>query len=631
MYKRILTMLSTGLICLLSVAIIAAQANCEALLTDALLAVEENCGTTGRNEACYGYDQVEASFLTTIEDSIFAQPTDKAPVAEIETIRTAPLSVDNGTWGVAIMNLQANLPNTLPGQNVTFVLMGDVEVENAVDPETAFDPNDGMEVTIASSAGANIRSGPGFNFNVLGGAGDGETVLADGLSDDGEWLRIAYRERPAWISLSVIEDASAVADLPTLTSDLQTPMQAIYLRTGIGQPECGEAPDDLLLVQGPDNIEIELTVNGANITLGSSGALRVIEIDGEPFLEIIVFDGQFTTGGQTIQAGQRSVVCLGDSESRGLNGEADDLTVTCDASEPESIDTSEFGEEWCVMENIPANILNYQLEVLCPDEIPDTQTVSNTGTGTTTNTNSNNSNNTGTNTNTGTSSETSTDNDTGINTTNDGSSDTSEIGGVDCSTFSLPPQPIIATDFILSWTAATGANEYHVAVFDGSGTEISLITGITETSIGLNGGNGFANTGAVHVRAYRDGVYACYESLAFANRIPDPNEPPGGYPSDDDPMPIEPDEPPPPSFSAELIECQILGGGDAYAVVVSWENAGATVEIMVVGETFIASGPSGSDTFIIFDEPTGVTVSSDGDTLSFVCTELIDPDGQFAD
>jgi hypothetical protein len=264
------------LISLFSVSLVFAQTACPDLVKDALLAVDNNCSELGRNEACYGYDQVEASFLVDVEDDFFSTPRDVADVAELETIRTAPLSLDNGTWGVAVMNLQANMPNTLPGQNVTFLLMGDVEVENAVAPDEAFQPADALEVEVAVTAGANIRSGPNTNFNVLGGAGFESILEADGRSEDGDWLRVAYRERPAWVSSTVLADNPDIEDLPRLSPDLKTPMQAFYLRTGIGESDCNEAPEDLLLVQGPENIEIALTVNGADVSLGSSGAFRIV-------------------------------------------------------------------------------------------------------------------------------------------------------------------------------------------------------------------------------------------------------------------------------------------------------------------------------------------------------------------
>jgi hypothetical protein len=43
----------------------------------------------------------------------------------------------SSTWGVVMMRLQANLPDTLPGQNVTFLLFGDVELTSAVTEENS--------------------------------------------------------------------------------------------------------------------------------------------------------------------------------------------------------------------------------------------------------------------------------------------------------------------------------------------------------------------------------------------------------------------------------------------------------------------------------------------------------------
>ncbi|MEL6308105.1 MAG: hypothetical protein AAFQ52_08170, partial [Chloroflexota bacterium] len=78
MRKKISALLSSCTLLLLTVLIVTAQTNCAALLDDALFAVEDNCGDTGRNEACYGFDQVEASFISTIDDTTFSQPTNSS-------------------------------------------------------------------------------------------------------------------------------------------------------------------------------------------------------------------------------------------------------------------------------------------------------------------------------------------------------------------------------------------------------------------------------------------------------------------------------------------------------------------------------------------------------------------------
>lgn len=458
----------------LSISLVVAQSdNCEMLLDDALSALEDNCDTTGRNEACYGFDQVEASFLVDIEDDFFTQPADTSAVADLETIRTAPLNLESNVWGVAVMNIQADLPNTLPGQNATFILMGDVEVENAVNPNDAFQGSEGIDVTVNVPAGANVRSGASTNFNVVGGVQNGQILIADGLSQDGEWLRVLYRDRPAWISYSVINNTNpAIPDLPILTDNLQTPMQSFYLRTGVGQPECEEVPEDILLVQGPENIEISFTVNGADVTVGSTVGLRtLIGEDGLHLLEAIAFAGEINFMGQILYPGQKSQVCLGNTDNRGLDGQNNDLIVTCDASDPEFAD--DF-EDWCNLENLPASIMNYRLSNIC-SFFASQQTGANGA---------------------------------GFSSTN-------------CEGFIIPPQQVIATDFALDWADVTGATSYVVAVHDETATEVHAFP--TTASILYTNGGAWPGSGFVDVRVYTNGEYQCYARLNFT-RLADPNQ-----------------------------------------------------------------------------------------------------------
>lgn len=368
MRKTLLTTSTTVLVMLLSVAITLAQGACAEFVDRALEAVDTHCSDLGRNQACYGFNRVETGFQMDVADDFFSEPSDVADVAMIETIRTAPFNLDSEQWGVAVMVLQANLPETLPGQNVTFILMGDTELENAVSAEDAYDPIEGINVTVTYPQGAAIRGGPGDNFNTIGGVAVGTIFNTDGLSPDGNWLRIVFEERPAWLRRTVVDPIPEIETLPVLNNDLHTPMQAFYLRTGIGQPSCNEVPDNALLVQGPEDIEIALTVNGANIELGSSGILRVIEVDGEPQLEIVVLDGEFVVKADennpvdvVIRAGQRSTLCLQDGNNVGVDGQANDLLVTCGATPPEQVETTTFGDDWCKLENLPENLLSYAL------------------------------------------------------------------------------------------------------------------------------------------------------------------------------------------------------------------------------------------------------------------------------
>jgi hypothetical protein len=352
--------------CVLSPLLVLSQGlACPDLVNNALEALNEFCEELGRNQVCYGHEQVRASFITEVDADFFNAPSSTAPVAELSTLVTSPLNTEAGTWGLAMMNIQANLPNTLPGQNVTFILLGDVELENAVSPESAFQPIDGLEFVVNAPSGANLRSGPSQSFNVTGGLPNGARFIADGLSPDAQWLRLVHENSIAWIERALVGETGNIDTLPTLTNEQVTPMQAFYLRTGIGQEACVESPDNFLLIQGPENIEVSLTVNGAEVKLGSTGALRVLEQGGQPFLEVNVLEGEFVVDDVPIEAGERSLVCLGDENSRGLDGENNDLVVTCPPSEPEAIPPAAFDEAWCGLE-IPSELLNYALEACYP-------------------------------------------------------------------------------------------------------------------------------------------------------------------------------------------------------------------------------------------------------------------------
>jgi uncharacterized protein YgiM (DUF1202 family) len=457
---------------LLSIGIVAAQANvCSGLVSTALDAVSQNCSGLGRNEVCYGYDQVQASFLDEVADDFFSQVSDVIPLDDLSSIHTLAMDSESGQWGVAVMNLQANLPNTLPGQNITFVLMGDVEVENAVAPEDAFVPSDGTEISLAVDS-ANLRSGAGLNFNVVGGLRRGESVIADGISENGEWLRVVKNNRPAWVNRSLVAENSEIESLPILSNELRSPMQSFYLRTGIGQPQCVEAPSDMLLVQGPENIEVQLSVNGANVSLGSTGAFSIIDKDGQLFLQLVVFDGIFEIDGVVVRAGQRTEMCLGNEDSRGLDGESNDLVVTCAPSDPEYLEG--FGETWCLIENVPSSILNYSIEILCPGETPAPVTNDLVG-------------------------------DTGATE--------SELESVNCNGFALisPLLPVDSGLNTFQWTPAGGDNiQYQLVFYNYEGKEVeSFFTSDTSKTVNLGSDTSTGGSFYWEVRVYQNGNYAC--------------------------------------------------------------------------------------------------------------------------
>jgi hypothetical protein len=295
---------------LLMVGIVQAQVagptTCPSFIEEALAAMGDNCGEMGRNTACYGYNQIDTTFTVAVDESVFTVPSDRAELTNLETVRTAPLDIDRDLWGIAVMNVQANVPGTVPGQAVSFLLAGDATVTNAVDPSDVVTAGaDPIEVLTAVSA--NLRSGPGTQNNVVGGARPGETLLADSISEDGGWVRVFFNDRLAWISLDVLEANDAISALPLADAATLSPMQAFYFTTGIGQAQCNEAPD-LIAIRSPEGLRVSLTANGASFTIGSTVMFRQTE-DGT--FTITVLDGSLITAdGTVVEAGQTIVASV---------------------------------------------------------------------------------------------------------------------------------------------------------------------------------------------------------------------------------------------------------------------------------------------------------------------------------
>lgn len=357
---------------LIAISLSIAQGTCPLLVEKALQAIGDNCTDTTRNTACYGYNQVTAEFTEEVSDDFFAQPADITGLDILESIQTAEMSTDLARWGVAVMNLQANIPNSLPGQSVKFILLGDVEVESAVEPESGFEQSEGIEATLIN--GANIRGGAGKSFNVIGGATAGDTLTVDGQSADGEWYRTVIGNRIGWIFGELLE-ADGLSNLPVLDGTQRSVMQSFYLRTGFGSPDCEEAPGDTLMIQGPQGIEVDFTINGADIRIGSTITARILP-PGD-IIEFYVIDGKITIPGAgpdgtdlIIYENQRSTSCLTDPEDLGVDGTDNDRVVGCDWTEPEFVSDPVVGGTFCTLEDVPENLLNYAINVDCPGEDP---------------------------------------------------------------------------------------------------------------------------------------------------------------------------------------------------------------------------------------------------------------------
>jgi Bacterial SH3 domain len=328
---------------------------CPILVERALAEVGNNCAGLGRNAACYGFNRVNATFFEAMDEGFFSTPADRADLPLIQSLETAPLNVAESEWGVALMNVQANLPGTLPGQGVTFLLMGDVAIENEVEPQAAltFEP-----VRVLTLENMNLRTRPTANSNILDTITMGTELLTDGIDSDGEWLRVTYNDTVAWLSKRYVTVDADLASLPVVDNPPPTAMQAIRLRTGITGVNCEETPPSALVIQSPQHLVVDITVNGVEMRIGSTIFYRNVEVNGQLMMQIGVIDGSVVfEDGTTLPTGFAGFIPLNEdgSASGGLTNlrpmNADELA------------------DMHPLENFPAGLLSYEISVPTEEEV----------------------------------------------------------------------------------------------------------------------------------------------------------------------------------------------------------------------------------------------------------------------
>jgi hypothetical protein len=347
-----ITALQFGLILLLLVlapghALLQGTESCPAAIEQAFANLDTACADMGRNSACYGYNSVSALFTEAVAEDFFTQPSDRADLITLQNIETSPLDPQRPEWGLAVLSTQANIPDTLPGQAVRFILLGDVAMTNDVPPDEAIalavEP-----VSVTTLVRSNIRSAPTTRANVVTSVNAGTTLSADALSEDGEWLRVTSAEIVSgWLNRQLIDASADLSSLPTIADEPRSPMQAFHVRTSLRGTTCEEAPS-LIVVQGPDNLAVQVTANGADIVIGSTIVLQTTDDDT---LRLATISGRAQVGSFSVPAG--------------FTMEAD-LDENNDVTGPfggfRSLTQSELNALQ-ILELLPEELLNYPIDV----------------------------------------------------------------------------------------------------------------------------------------------------------------------------------------------------------------------------------------------------------------------------
>jgi hypothetical protein len=102
--------------------------SCQQLVQQAMQESDEFCRNMGTNQLCYGHFAVEAELIQQT-NAVFSQRGDIINVDVLHRLSASPLDLVTQTWGIAVFKVTANLPRSLPGQNVTVLVFGNTTLD----------------------------------------------------------------------------------------------------------------------------------------------------------------------------------------------------------------------------------------------------------------------------------------------------------------------------------------------------------------------------------------------------------------------------------------------------------------------------------------------------------------------
>lgn len=235
---------------------------CPVIVQEALQAVDSLCARAGRNQTCYGNLSVSAIARDTADNFQFDAPGDIARLGDLVSLQLQPMDIAARTWGIVLLRAQASIPDTLPGQNVTFLLFGNVEFE-PVNPTNTF--------PLTANSGMNVRAGPGTNHPIVTTLAAGSIAQAKGRNAAGDWLLVDLPGGGSgWVFAQLVTVDGTITDLDVADAGAGI-TQAFYFRSGVGDAPCAEAPDSGLLMHTPAGLgEVELLINEVRFSVGST-------------------------------------------------------------------------------------------------------------------------------------------------------------------------------------------------------------------------------------------------------------------------------------------------------------------------------------------------------------------------
>src|SRR5712692_3070705 len=231
---------------------------CSQIIPQAVKNLSASCNNLNPDQVCYGNKSLAVQFLdsatVTVTPAAFQQVGDVAAISSLKSITTAPLNLETGEWGLAVLKMKASVPGTTTGQAVTFVLYGDTTVTGLA----ASDPNIPTPTPYTCSGVTNratyLRAQPDTNGQKLILVPANASITATGRLFENTWITADYQGQSGWLlvgnNLKLSCDVKSLNGAGDDTPALLPGSGAFYFTTGVSsQAECQDVPSAGLLIQ----------------------------------------------------------------------------------------------------------------------------------------------------------------------------------------------------------------------------------------------------------------------------------------------------------------------------------------------------------------------------------------------
>ncbi len=134
-------------------------------------------------------------------------------------------------------------PTTAPGESPmpepTSPPAGATATTSSTEPTATATPE---QAQVTSNVNANVRSGPGTNYPVVGGLGEGQSALVTGRNADSSWWQISFQGGVAWIANSVVTANSQAFNAPVASAPPPPPTNTPLPPTATSPPTATPGP-----------------------------------------------------------------------------------------------------------------------------------------------------------------------------------------------------------------------------------------------------------------------------------------------------------------------------------------------------------------------------------------------------